>query len=357
MTKDNCDFLDYLGGLETTTAPEDAKKIKATYTAVMKKAGLKRMPSGAKRFGRVLLIAAAVVACTAITAAAAGVNVGDIFRGCFTAFNPVSNYSEATGLTQDQLDVLNKTARAINQSVTSNGTTITVKAAAGDKSNAFFLMEVDAAKGKTLISRNFSDVGFGESTFHLPEFDSGKIEGGYNNAMSAIAGQSSAGKITFIDQMSSSGFDLQGREIKFTIKDITYHKHQTIAKGYWAFDFKMDYGNSATKEVKVNKIAHYSSTHKSNKNTTVQSSVRTINLAILSASVRFSGDKLLDEDHIQQRPSCIIVHYRNGKQIFLLSGNGNGDAKELTVSYTASEPIDLNSVSSVTIGDLAVPVS
>lgn len=352
MMSSNHNFMEYLAGLDTETHPSTKKEIDVTAAAALKKAGLKRKLTGKRKVGRVLLIAAAVAAGAVVTAAAAGVNVGDMFRGCFTAFNPMSNHSESTSLTQGQLELLNKTGKAINQSVTSNGTTITIKAAAGDQHNALFLMEIDAAKGKILSDGHFSDLRFGESSLSLP---------GTKDAWSGCGGvvpeKSSSSKIVFLWEIADTTHNLQGQEVKLAVKDIADYKGRVTAPGNWAFDFKMDYGDSKIKEVKIDKTIHYLSTHQSNKNTTIQCTVGTVKLAALSASVDFTGENLYDADRVQQVPNWVIIHRRNGKDLFLPHGNGNGDSKKLTVSYPSNEPLDLNNIVSVTIGDVTVTVS
>ena len=350
------DITEYLGALETRTGAASKKEIAATTADALKKAGLKRGLSGRRKAGRILLVAAAVAACAAVTTAAAGVNIGDMFRGCFTVFNPISNHSETAGLTQGQIEMLNQTGAAVNQSVTSNGTTITITATAGDKHNAFFLMEVDAPKGKTLTDRNFSDVAFGDSTISLPEMESGGQNEGWTDSGGAVPEKCSPTKLVFLWDFHTVKTDLQGQEVRLAIKDLHDCNGRVIAKGSWAFDFKINYGDSETKTVKVDKTIHYLSTHKSNQNTTVQCTAGAVKLSALSASVDFTGDNLYDEDQIQQVPNWLIVHMRNGKNLFLHHNNGTGNSKKLTVSYPADEPIDLDNVVSVTIADATVPV-
>ena len=355
MMHNDPDFLDYLAGLDTETSLSTKKEIDVTAAAALKKIGLKRKLSGKRKAGRVLLIAAAIAAGAVVSAAAAGVNIGDMFRGCFTAFNPTSNHSESTDLTEGQLEVLNKTGKAINQSVTCNGTTITIKAAAGDKHKALFLMEINAPSGKILTDGHFSDIRFSECSFNLPGAET--EQKGWSGGGGAVPKQSSNNKIVYLWDIQSSELDLQGQEVKLVIKDIMDYKNRVTAAGTWSFDFRMDYKGSKTKEIKINKTVHYLSTHKSNKNTTIQCTAGTVKLSAMSAAIDFTGENLFDEDRIQQVPNCVIIHRRNGKDLFLLHGNGDGNSKELTVSYPANEPIDLDSISSITIGDLTVPVS
>ena len=68
MTQNSHDFLDYLGRLETETAPASKKEIDATCAAVLKKIGLKRRAAGTRKAGRILLVAAAVAVVIALNA-------------------------------------------------------------------------------------------------------------------------------------------------------------------------------------------------------------------------------------------------------------------------------------------------
>lgn len=354
MTNDNPEFLDYLADLETETSPSTKKQIDGTVTAVLGKVGLKRKLTGKKKIGRVLLIAAAVAVCAVVTAMAAGVNIGDMFRGCFTAFNPMSNHSESTNLTQGQLEVLNKTGTVVNQSVTSNGTTITIKAIAGDKHHALFLTEIDAAKGKILTDQHFSDLRFGEFSVSLPGTEDSQK--GWSGSGGAVPEKSSNSKIAYLWEIQSSGLDLKGQEVKLVIKDIKDYKDRVTATGNWTFNFKLNFGDSKIKEIEISKTIRYQIASKSGKNTVMQCTAKTLKLSALSVSVDYSGRSLCADGH-QQVPNWVIIHRRNGKDLFLPNGDGNGDSKKLTVLYQANEPLDLDNIVSVTIGDLTIPVT
>lgn len=348
------DFMEYLGGLETKTHPSTKEEINATAVAAQKKAGVKQKPSGKRKIGRVLLIAAAVAAGAIVTAAAAGVNVGDLFRGCFTELNPVNNRSEAVSLTQGQFEALNKTGAVVNQSVTSNGTVVTIKATAGDDHHALFLMEIEAPKGKILSDGHFSDSHFGGFSLSLPGTENSQK--GWSVSGGAIPRKCSNSKIAYLWEIECPSFNLQGQEVKLAVKDMTDYRGMVTAAGDWAFDFKLNLGDSKTKEIKMGKTIRYQIAPKTGKNTAMQCTAETLKLSALSVFVNYSGQNLCTESR-KQVPDWLIIHRRNEKDLFLLSVNGDGNSKKLTVSYPSSEPLDLDNIISVTIGDVTVPVS
>lgn len=352
MNESSHDFLDYLGGLETKTVPEDAKKIKTTYAAVMKKAGLKRRPSSAKKFSRVLLIAAAVVVCGVITAAAAGINFGDMFRGYFETADPNVHKSAVSKLTQSQLHVLDQSGTQINQSQTCNGTTVTIESAVSDKNNAYILFDVTAPKGTKLNRSEYNFKGI-PIDFHRTNDERGLNSPTWNISQQKGASQNDNHK-SFILRISSASLNLSGRKISLTLKDLSSVEnadYKTVIAGSWNFDIILSTQNQC-KIITVNKAVHYQNSQEDAKSTsTPQFTVRSINLSSLSAVMVISSKR----DYF---PTNLSLTLKDGTQVkapdFCPASESNSSC---SFTYTFDSPIDVNSVSSITIGDLTIPVS
>lgn len=361
MNRNDGGFCDYLAGLETKTFSSPKKEIDRTYRAVMKKAGLNRKAPKTKRIGRVCLIAAAAVACTAVTAAAAGFNVGGLFRGYFERGTQAAAGApeSAASLTRSQIMVLDKSGRPVNRSVTDNGTTITVKAAVADKNSAYILLDVTAPEG-TILDRD--DYGFEEMSIDLHDADEkGK---NWNSVLCDQKDENTRdNKKTYVLRINSSGLDLQGREIGLSLTNLSTlredgltYDYDYAAKGSWKFDFKLG-GGTDPKKLTVKRTAHYIGTNLT-KNATLECTVETVSLSALSATVDFSGGNLLDSHNYPEIPGYMTIQYRDGTKITTThNGPGHGDKQNYTTSYAFDAPIDVDSISSVTIGDLTVPVS
>lgn len=356
MNRNNGSFDDYLAGLDTKTFSSSKKEIDRTYRTVMKKAGLKRKAPKVKRIGRVCLIAAAAVTCTAVTAAAAGFNVGELFRGYFERDSRNASGSAAS-LTQSQILVLDKSGKPVGQSVTDNGTTITVKAAVCDKNSAYILLDVTAPEG-TILDRG--DYGFEEMSIDFHDTDNkGK---GLNWVLCDQKDENTRdNKKAYVLHINSSGLDLQGREIGLSMKNLSTLRedgstYDYAAKGSWKFDFKLGDGTDP-KKLTVKKTAHYIGTNLT-KNAALECTVETVSLSALSATVDFSGSNLWDSHNYPEIPGYMTIQYRDGTKVTTThNGPGHGDKQNYTTSYLFDAPIDIDSISSVTIGDLTVPVS
>lgn len=348
MNRNNGSFDDYLAGLDTKTFSSSKKEIDRTYRAVMKKAGLKRKAPKAKRIGRVCLIAAAAVTCTAVTAAAAGFNVGELFRGYFEHGTRAAG--SAASLTQSQILVLDKSGKPVGQSVTDNGTTITVKAIMGDKSKAYLLLDVTAPVGSWL-KRDDYDFEEDRIDFHHQNGEGSSSTGW--DLLSQPDANPNDNKKTFLLRISSVGLDLQGRNISLSLVNLSIPGKEKLSfdpviKGTWKFDFTLDYP-TASKELTVNRVTHY----KGCDNKAYEYIVKRVSLSAFSVIADLSGKNMTRLGI----PSSITIRYRNGTQATLPYPGGAGCSTGCTLVKSFDKPVDIDSISSVTIGDLTVPVS
>lgn len=357
MTHNDPEFLDYLAGLDTETSLSTKKEIDVTAAAALKEIGLKRKLSGKRKAGRVLLIAAAIAVGAVVTAAAAGVNIGDMFRGYFEHSDPYFQKSASPTLTLNQVDLLNKSGTPINQNAESNGTTITLRSAISDKNSVYVLFDVIAPKGTKLNSSGRYDFEKMD-----PMYDSFNR---YSDLTFSVQAQPDSNlndnKKTFILQISSND-DLRNQAIRLSFSNLVIidNKHEQecpVLKGNWKFTFTLK-GNAKSKVITVNKEIHYTGQDKigSPNMVTIKCTVDTINLSPLSATIRFTGLKGAQDYQIPQNFS---FQDKAGKKHSVKSTGGMDDSKMLfcTRTYLFNSPIDLNSISSITIGDLTVPVS
>jgi hypothetical protein len=383
MTQNNSDFIDYLGGLETKTSPSTKKEIDGTYAAVLGKAGLKRKVSGTKKFGRVLLIAAAVAACTAISAAAAGTNLGEMFGSYFKLGGPYSTNGLGTAsaaLTSSQMKMLNQTGSTLSLSAASNGTTVTVSAVVGDKSNAYILLDVTAPKGTKLNRNDYTFAFRTDDTKEMELLEKGgakiadhKSSESYNYTTLKDADPTD-NKIRIVMNLNCSGVDLRGKEVRLNLKDLAVrgdagvgYKEIPVIKGEWRFTVPLDYAKPS-KELPVNRITRFKPYVGSNASSSVREkasheecrwTVKSISLSSFSATAVLTGNQATAKEYTGLIPPAITIHLKDGSQADMMAGPGFEDASgtERTSSYLLNAPIDVGSVSSVTIGDVTVPVS
>lgn len=381
MMHNDPEFLDYLAGLDTKTSFSTKKEIDVTTAAALKKIGLKRKLSGKRKAGRVLLIAAAVAAGAVVTAAAAGVNIGDMFRGYFASgkiygpFNP--NSSAVTSLTESQTKVLEQAGKALNMSATNNGTTVTVDGVVGDNSSIYILLDVTAPNGTKLGRNDYAfDWTDGHSGIEILEKGGAKVASKNSWGLSWIYSvlkdaSPNDNKLRMVLDVSGTGLDLRGKEAHLYLKNLSIPdpnrkaEYLPVVKGEWHFIVPLDYA-SPSKELTVNKLTHFkpyispnasASEREKAANKTFQCTVKSISLSSLSATVDYVGDKPAAKGGIPT-PFAMTFHLRDGSQTEVLGIGGSGGTPTTeTRTYIFSAPIDIDSISSVTIGDLTVPVT
>lgn len=371
--ENNHEFLDYLGTLETTERTDTEQATERTRRAVLSKAGLKRRPAGTKRFGRVLLIAAAVCVCAAVTAAAAGVDVGGLFRGYFEKGTAVSavggtESKSPSSLTQSQMGVLDKSGTAVNQSVTDNGTTVTLKAAVCDRSSAYLLLELTAPEG-TKLSRN--DYNFDDSSLDFTASGTQGYSAGWDVKALKDSNPDDNRK-SFMLHYSIAGVDLRGRQVKLSLKNLSTPStkkmdYDHVIEGTWNFKPFTLQSDAKTKDLTVHKAAHFkpwvnpqapAAERKKAEKESYQCTVNTVKISSLSLLADFSGKSSGKEGDDPAVPFSIVLHLKNGTQIQVENnGPGIGSGTGTSTSYEFDAPVDVEQISSVTIGDLTVPVS
>ena len=372
MNRIDSDFDEYLAGLDTKTFSSSKKEIERTYRAVLKKTGLKRKTAGPKKVGRICLIAAAAVVCTAVSAAAAGFNVGELFRGYFEhdARAAADIPASAASLTQSQIAVLDKSGKTIEQSVTDNGMTVTLKAAVCDQSSAYLLLDVTAPEGTVLDRDDYSFI------IKLAELDIDDV-GNYSGSCELRLlkdNDPTDNKKSFVLEMGYSGFDMRGRTFHLELSDFSTLRQEKaedyftpVVKGDWTFDPITLQSDTATKELTVNQVTHFNSNAHSNApadvgskkaETSDQCTVDSISLSSFSAIVHFTGKDLKTKGDSFAVPNSLALNLKDGTKVDVPFCDGGSSYK--TKAYYVwrfDEPVDVNSVSSVTLGDLTVPVS
>ena len=369
---DNRDFLDYLGGLETRMPADTEKAAERTRRAVLKRAGLKRRTSGAKKFGRVLLLAAAVTACAAATAAAAGVDIGGLLRGYFESGGVKQSYGASaapSALTPSQTEVLNKSGSALNISATDNGTTIAVKAVTGDKNNAYILFDITAPEGTKLDRDDYSfERDDNAQGMAILEKDGAPLtdhswSGGWDYTTMKDADPND-NKIQIVLNINYTGLELPGKQVCLNLKNITVpdknHKTQYLpaVEGEWKLTVPLDY-TGASKELAVNKAAHFKAEDGGapGSEPSHECTVNTVSLSSFSALVDFSGESSGEKGSFAI-PSSLTLRLKDGSQIKVEhNGPGIGSATTMSTSYRFDAPVDVGDIASLTIGDLMIPVS
>ena len=341
------DFLNCLEGLETEMIPPSKKEIDDTFRAVIKRTGLKRKMSGTKRAGRIFLIAAAVAACGAVTAAASGINLGGLFRGYFERSDPngANGAKPVVSLTESQVETLNKSGAVLHQSVTDKGTTVTVKAAVGDKSGAYILLDVAAPEGMVLNENKyeFEDIPI---DFHNIADNKGSSAGW--DISTQKDDNPNDNKKSFVIRISCAGIDLQNREIDLTLKDLsvptgklTFHP---IVEGEWKFHLKLNY-NTFTKKIEMDKVTHFKDNY---------CTIQTVEISSLSVNIVYTHPKPYTGP-IPETPDLMIL-FKDGTQKNILPGPGTGTKENSTMTYQFSAPLDFDKVEKITVGDVEIPV-
>ena len=384
MNKTDGDFLDYLAKLEPETPAATKKEIHPAYLSIMKKAGLKPKATGAKKFGRVLLIAAAVAACATVTAAAYGVNIGNMFKGYFENGSSSENISRKTPnasgkpldkkLNGNQINILNESGKAINQSVTDNGTTITLKAAVCDESNVYVLFDVTAPEG-TKLTRN--DYDFEEGCAHVDLSEVKHLNCSRSQKISVIKDENSNdNKKSFVLHSWYSGVDVRGKKMTLKLsnlstvregKAVNYYTH--ILDGTWKFKPVTLDSNIKSKEITVNKVTHFNYAGSVNSNAPEKErieaskknyncTVKSVSISPFSAIVYFKGKDLKIKGDSFPTPRSLTVNFKDGTKLFVKRPNGGGSKGDDSDStWLFDTPIDIDSVSSITLGGLTAPVS
>lgn len=347
------DFMEYLGGLETETHPSTKEEIAATVAAAQKKAGVKQRLSGRRKIGRVLLIAAAAVACAVVTAGASGLSVSDListyFRSQSTASAPV-----VTRITEEQLKTLRACGTPINQSVTCNETTIVLKSAIADQNHAYLWFELTAPES-FVLSRDDYDFSGDTINFHN-ENEQHSSGAGWTVYFQKDDNPKDNRKDFLLDL--DTDIDLQGRRLTLILSDLSTPGKKKLTyvpliKGMWYFDFTLS-GSSPRKELIVNREERFHSPDALG-GRAFTCTLQKIILSTFSASLVITDGS---NTHVQPAiKESLTVYYKNGTQKTFRVGGGCGNLGNTSLGVTFDAPLDLNTVSSVTIGDVTVPVS
>lgn len=348
------DFIEYLGGLETETRPSTKKETSVTASEAQKKAGLKQRRAGKRKIRRILLIAAAVVACAVVTAGASGLSVSNLISTYFRSQAPASA-PVRTDLTEEQLKTLHACGTPINQSVTCNGTTILLKSAIADQSHAYLWFELTAPEGVVLPR---DDYDFSGDTIDFHNLKDGHSGGANWEVIFQKDDNPKDNRKEFLIDLGTGGIDLQGRRLTLELADLSTPGKKKLTfvpviKGAWTFDFTLS-GNSPRKELIVNRKELFHSPDALGGGA-FTCTLQKIILSTFSASLVITDGS---DTHVQPAiKENLTVHYKDGTQKTFRVGGGCGNLGNTSLGVTFDAPLDLNTVSCVTIGDITVPVS
>lgn len=353
MNQYDDDFLKYLERTITKSAPSRKKEIDGTYQAVMIKAGLKSKAPHFKKTGRFLLIAAAVMTCTVVTAAAYAIGPGNLFKGFFekNVSSAVNGDNQAVSLSESQVAIIDKSAIVPNYTAEDNGTTVQVKAIVGDESCAYILLDVIAPKG-TILDKDKYEFEEMPIDFHNQQPKECK-----NIQSSSISWDITTQNDenlndnikSFVIRINAAGLNLQNREIQMTLKNLSISSGKLtftpIIKGEWKFDLQMDYSTDS-KIIQIDKVTHFSGNY---------ATVKTVSLSALSAKVDFTN--LMPQEKFMDGFTApdMLVELRNGTHYSVYSGSGSQDDSKFTTNYHFDVPLDFDQVVKITLGDVEIP--
>lgn len=356
MKQYDTDFLESFESIDTGSPHSQKKEINGTYQAVMKEAGLRKNTPSIKKSGRVLLLVAAIAAFTVVTAAAYAFGAGNLFKGFFESNGSKVNGAKPTAsLSESQVQTLDKSGAVLSQSVTNNGTTITIRAAVGDKYSAYILLDMVAPEG-TKLTRD--DYDFAELSIDFHEANRKVISANYVISVQNDENPTD-NKKSFVLKISTTVLDLRGRELGLSFGDLSTLPQdgraifEHVIEGTWKFNSKLDY-DTDSKEIAVNQVTHCEGAIE-NKIVTVESTVKTVSLSPLSAVVQYSGN--FKDSHDFQVPHSLTIRYKDGTQVTTQkNGSGWSSRTHGEFSYLFDAPINLKNVVSITLGDLEIPI-
>jgi|GEM_PF-2941734 len=350
MEQYDADFLASFENINTQSSPSRKKEVDGTYQAVMRKAGLKTKTPHLKKTGRILLIAAAIAVCSVVTAAAYGLGAGNLFKTYFENGDP-RKAQPGVSLSESQVAGMDKAGILLNRSATDNGTVINIRAAMGDKNCAYLLLDVTAPTG-TVLNKDeyeFEDmpIDFYDDEFYkIPNQNGGSA--GWD-ILTQKDENPNDNKKSFVISVGCAGINLQNREIKMTLKNLSVPSgkltYTPVVKGEWKFNFKLDY-DTASKIIKVNKVSHDSNGY---------ATIPAVNLSALSADVTFINMKYRSGTELYKPPK-MIIYYKDGTQDVIMNGGGTGDEDCYTKVYKFNAPMDFNKVEKISIGDVEIPI-
>jgi len=350
MKQYDTDFLESFESIDTKLPPQNKQQNEETYRLTMAAAGLQKPIKRIKK-RTCILLAAAIVMIFSVSAGAYELTTGSLFKNYFAKTE--SNSGAVNSLTESQVAKINEAGTLLNQVVTNNGTTIQIRAAVGDKSCAYILLDVTAPKGTVLDKDNYE---FAEMPIEFHNAISKTQKGEGSSISWDITAQKDTipndNKKSLVIRINCAGIDLQNRNIQMTLKDLSLPNgklaYTTVVKGEWKFDMKLDY-STVSKNIQVNKVTHYSDDY---------STIQTVSLSTLSASVKFSDQKVQDNPDYKDifRVPDLIVEMKDGTHSTILSGAGSGDQGSFSTAYQFTAPLDFDKVAKITLGDVEIPI-
>lgn len=255
MKRNISDLMEHIAPEEAILSgdcPLDARRIREI---TMDKIETKRKPI--RKWGARLLLAAAITTMLAMSVFA----VEDIltydnwFRDFFSGKEVVADISE------NQLALLDNSITQINQSVTSNGYTVTLETAITDGYVAYFTFRVDAPEGVVLDSRRYDFVEFpldmfgedlddGNRTARSASWRMLEDNDPTDNSVSLLLELS----INDPESVSASLINQEEKTIILNTFEMLVEPEglfETQAKGEWRFDFRLPDTDLVSQEIEM----------------------------------------------------------------------------------------------------------
>lgn len=254
MKRNISDLMEHIApdpAVSLAPAPLDPQRIREM---TMKKINTKRP---VRRWGMRLLIAAAIMMLLTMSVFAAEdiMTYDNWFTDYFSGKEVVADISE------NQLQLLESSITPINQSVTSNGYTVTLETAITDGYVAYFTFRVDAPEGVVLDKRRYE---FAEVPLYIfgEDIDDGKIHARSGSWRTLEDDDPTDNTVRLLLDLGIN--DPEGVEASITdksVKTITLNTFEAYiepecifepqAKGEWCFDFTLPDTELVTQEVEM----------------------------------------------------------------------------------------------------------
>lgn len=182
-----------------------------TYQNVLRKAGLAPRQQARKRYFKILL-AAAILATAALTAAATVYRASDAFRGALEIHNSAKGSSAAD-------PVVDRTGQVVNQTKKGGAADLSLRAAVSDGRTLKLLVDVTDRSGKgPAIGPGKGGGEFGLRAYDLTKENGDFLPGGSSYSFTNI--DPAKGKFTILFDYAIAGESIRNETLKLHLEDI-----------------------------------------------------------------------------------------------------------------------------------------
>lgn len=258
--------------------------------------------------------------------------------------------------TEAQMEQLQGAVNLPMASVTDGGATVNVLQTLTDRQGIYVLYEFIAPEGTVLNDElRFELESFIADTDESAETSGTMMLGTGGSDVLEVSGN----KMTVLHYMNTTGSVIKSQEVSLYLENLGYFDESAedirfvpVVSGVWEVRWHLDYVDT-TRKIEVHQPLHVNGANKNE--------VTAVYISPISVQIYVTGDDVM----MALRP---VIRYRDGRTLqldvkndgrtsYMFANHADGDGGVTTIGYRFHEITDPDTIESITIGDVVVPVA